>query len=113
MARMTVEYLQHVGTGEVFAVRVGDDGAIVSARGPLTPAEVGAALFGDPACGAEFLDIPTPAHSGTDEETTAETTTAALDHLRDVNLDRDTAYLSLAPYRQPVTGRGDEGGDGA
>ncbi len=48
MTWTTVEYWQNVGTGEVCAVRVGDDGAIVSARGPLSPAEVGAALFGDP-----------------------------------------------------------------
>jgi len=109
MARTTIEYLQHVGIGEVFAVRVGDDGAIVSARGPLAPAEAGAALFGDPALGAALLDEPTPATARTDAETTA----AALDHLRGVTLDRDTGYLSLAPYRQPSAGHGDEGEAGA
>jgi hypothetical protein len=112
MARTTIEYLQHVGTGEVFAMRVGDDGAIVSARGPLAPAEVGTALFGAPAVGAAFLDAPTPADARTDAGT-AGTTAAALDHLRGVTLDRDTAYLSLAPYHRPSVGYEDEGGDGA
>jgi len=36
MARTTVAYWQHVGTGEVFAVRVDADGRLVSARGPLS-----------------------------------------------------------------------------
>ncbi len=33
MARTTVAYWQHVGTGEVFAVRVDADDQLVSARG--------------------------------------------------------------------------------
>jgi len=49
MARTMVTYWQHVGTGEVFAVRVDADGQIVSACGPLAPADIEAALFGDPA----------------------------------------------------------------
>jgi len=95
MARTTVAYWQHVGTGEVFAVRVDDDGAIVSAHGPLTPADVSAVIFGD----------LTP----TDEETGA----TPLDHLRSVILGQDTEYLALAPYRRPSTGCRDEGKDGA
>ncbi len=105
MARTTVAYWQHVDTGEVFAVRVDDDGAIVSARGPLTPAEVGAVLFDDPVLGTARRDAPTTAN--------AEIDATALDHLRGVDLDQDTEYISLAPYRRPSTGCQDESEDGA
>ncbi len=83
-------------------MRVGDEGAIGSARGPLAPAEVGAVLFGDPALGATLRDAPTPA----DEETGR----ATLDHLRGINLDRDTEYISLAPFDRHQPGPHDEDG---
>jgi len=102
MARTTVEYWQHVGTGEVFAVRVDDDGRLVSARGPLIPVEVGAMLVGDPALGTARRDAPTTA----DEETGS----ATLDHLRGVTLDRDTEYISLAPFDRHQPGPHDEDG---
>jgi len=54
MARTTVAYWQHVGTGEVFAVWV-------------DAADIGAALFGDPARGAALYDLPTPADAETDD----------------------------------------------
>ncbi len=106
MVRTTVEYWQHVGTGEVFAVRVDADGRIVSARGPLTAAAIGAALFGDPARGAAWRDLPIPA----DEETDA----ASLDHVRGLNLDREADYITLPPWRgtRPATAPHDDG-DGA
>ena len=102
MARTTVAYWQHVGTGEVFAVRVDDGGRLVSARGPLTPAEVGAVLFGDPTLDAALHDAPTTTDEGTDA--------APLDHLRGVNLDQDTEYISLAPFDRHQPGPHDEGG---
>jgi len=87
MARTTVAYWQHVGTGEVFAVRVDAAGQIVSARGPLSAADIGAALFGDSARGAAWRALPPSA----DEETDA----VSLDHGPGVTLDReaDTAAL--------------------
>ncbi len=102
MARTTVAYWQHADTGEVCAVRVGDEGAIVSARGPLAPAEVGAVLCGDPAPGAAPRDAPTTV----DEETGR----ATLDHLRGVTLDRDTEYISLASFDRHQPGPHDEDG---
>ncbi len=89
MARTTVAYWQHVGTGEVFAVWVDADGQIVSARGPLAPADIEAALFGDPARGAAWRDLPTLA----DEETDA----VSLDHVPGVTLDREAEYITLPP----------------
>ncbi len=100
MARTTIAYWQHADTGEVFAVRVDDDGAIVSARGPLTPAEIGAALFAAPDLGVARRDASTPAD--------VEIDAAPLEHGRDISLDREAEYLSLAPFRQPLTGRRDE-----
>jgi len=75
----------------VFVVRVDDDGTIVSARGPLTPAEIGAALFDAPDLGVALRDASTPAD--------VETDAAPLEHGRDISLDREAEYLSLAPYR--------------
>jgi hypothetical protein len=100
-----VAYWQHVGTGEVCAVRVDDDGAIVSARGPLTPAEIGAALFAAPDLGVARRAASTPA--------AVETDAAPLEHGRAISLDREAEYMSLAPYRQPLTGRRDEDEDDA
>ncbi len=110
MARTTVEYWQHVGTGEVFAVRVDAAGQIVSARGPLSAAAIGAALFGAPARGAALCDVPTPADAPAD----AETGTAALDHVPGVTLDREAEYIILPPWRsaRPATGHHDADGDG-
>jgi hypothetical protein len=102
MAQTTVAYWQHVGTGEVFAVRVGDDGRLVSARGPLAPAEVGAVIFGAPALGTAWRGAPTTAGEETDATT--------LDHLRGATLDRDTEYISLAPFDRHQPGPHDEGG---
>jgi len=73
MARTTVAYWQHVGTGEVCAVRVDAAGQIVSARGPLAPADIEAALFGAPARGAAWRALP----PSVDEETDA----VSLDHV--------------------------------
>ncbi len=101
MARTTVAYWPHVGTGEVCAVRGGDDGRLVSARGPLAPAEVGAVLCGAPALGAAWQDTLTTASEETDATT--------LDHLRSVTLDRDTKYISLAPFDRHQPGPHDEG----
>jgi len=107
MARTTVEYWQHVGTGEVFAVWVDADGQLVSARGPLSAADIGAALFGDPAPSAARRDLPTPA----DEETDA----VSLDHVPGVTLDQDADYITLPPWRsaRPTTAPHDDDGDGA
>jgi len=107
MARTTVEYWQHVGTGEVFVVRVDADGQLVSARGPLSAADIGAALFGDPARGAAWHDLPTP----TDEETDA----VSLDHVPGVTLDREADYIILPPWcsARPATGHHDDDGGGA
>ncbi len=102
MARTTVAYWQHVGTGEVFAVRVGDDGAIVSARGPLTPAEIGVALFDTPDLSVASRGAPTPAD--------VETDAAPLVHGRDIILDWEAEYLSLAPFRRPPPVAHDEDG---
>ncbi len=111
MARTTVAYWQHVGTGEVFAVRVDADGRIVSARGPLTAASIGAALFGDPARGAALHDLPTPANAPADKEPDA----ASLDHVRGLNLDREADYITLPPWRsaRQATAHQDDDGDGA
>jgi len=111
MARTTVAYWQHVGTGEVFAVRVDAAGQLVSARGPLSAADIGAALFGDPARGAALCDLPTPANAPADAETDA----AALDHVPGVTLDREADYSTLLPWRsaRPATGQRDDDGDGA
>jgi len=111
MARTTVAYWQHVGTGEVFAVWVDAAGQIVSARGPLSAAAIGAALFGDPARGAALCDLPTPANAPAD----AETDVAALDHVPGVTLDREADYIILPLWHsgRPATGRHDGDGDGA
>jgi len=110
MARTTVAYWQHVGTGEVFAVRVDADGQLVSARGPLSAADIGTVLFGDPARGAAWRALPTPANAPTDEETDA----ISLDHVPGVTLDREADYSILPPWRsaRPVTGHHDDDGDG-
>jgi len=107
MARTTVEYWQHVGTGEVFAVRVDADGQIVSARSPLPAADIGTALFGDPACGVQGPLLPTPADEKTD--------VVSLDHVPGVTLDREADYSTLLPWRSasPATGQRDDDGDGA
>ncbi len=107
MARTTVAYWQHVGTGEVFAVRVDAAGQIVSARGPLAPADIEAALFSDPARDAAWRVLPTP----TDEETDA----VSLDHVPGVTLDREAEYITLPPWRaaRPATAPHDDDGDGA
>jgi len=107
MARMTVAYWQHVGTGEVFVVRVDADGQIVSARGPLSAADIGTALFGAPAPGAAWRDLPTPA----DEEADI----VFLDHVPGVTLDREAEYSTLPPWRsaRPTTAPHDDDGDGA
>ncbi len=107
MARTTVAYWQHVGTGEVFAVWVDAAGQIVSARGPLAPADIEAALFGAPAPGAAWRDLPTPA----DEEADV----VSLDHVPGVTLDRDADYITLPPWRsvRPTTAPHDDDGDGA
>ncbi len=111
MAQTTVEYWQHVGTGEVFAVRVDAAGQIVSARGPLAPVDIAAALFGDPAHGAAWRALPTPANAPAEEETGV----AALDHVPGVTLDREVDYSTLLPWRsaRPATGQRDDDGDGA
>jgi len=111
MARTTVEYWQHVGTGEVFAVWVDAAGRLVSARGPLSAADIGAALFGAPARGAAWRALPTPANAPAEEETGV----AALDHVPGVTLDREVDYSTLLPWRSasPATGQRDDDGDGA
>jgi len=111
MARTTVAYWQHVGTGEVFAVRVDADGQLVSARGPLSAADIGAALFGDPARGAAWCDLPMPANTPAD----AETDVASLDHVPGVTLDGEADYIILPLWHsaRPATGRHDDDGDGA
>ncbi len=110
MARTTVAYWQHVGTGEVFAVWVDAAGRIVSARGPLAPADIEAALFGDPVRGAALCDLPTPANTPPDEETDA----AALDHVPGVTLDREADYIILPLWHsaRPAIGHHDDDGDG-
>ncbi len=107
MARTTVAYWQHVGTGEVFVVRVDADGQLVSARGPLSAPDIGAALFGAPAPGAAWRDLPTSA----DEEADV----VSLDHVPGVTLDRDADYITLPPWRsvRPTTAPHDDDGDGA
>jgi len=107
MARTTVAYWQHVGTGEVFAVRVDADGQLVSARGPLSAADIGAALFGDPARGTALCDLPMPAD--------AETDVASLDHVPGVTLDGEADYIILPLWHsaRPATGCHDDDGDGA
>ncbi len=112
MARTTVEYWQHVGTGEVFVVRVDAAGQLVSARGPLAPADIEAALFGAPARGTAWRALPTPANAPADEETNA----VSLDHVPDVTLDREADYSTLPPWRAacPATApHDDDDGDGA
>jgi len=111
MARTTVEYWQHVGTGEVFAVRVDADGQIVSARGPLSAADIGATIFGDPARGPALCDLPTLANAPADEETGA----TSLDHVHGATLDREADYIILSPRRaaRPATAPHDDDGDGA
>ncbi len=111
MARTPVAYWQHVGTGEVCAVRVDADGQIVSARGPLSAADIGAVLFGAPARGAEWRDLPTPADAPAEEETDA----VSLDHVPGVTLDREADYSTLPSWRaaRPATAPRDNDGDGA
>jgi hypothetical protein len=112
MARTTVEYWQHVGTGEVCAVRVDAAGQLVSARAPLSAADIEAALFGDPARGAAWRALPTPANAPAEEETGA----ASLDHVPDVTLDREVDDSTLPPWRAtcPATApHDDDDGDGA
>ncbi len=111
MARTTVEYWQHVGTGEVCAVWVDADGQIVSARGPLSAADIGAALFGAPARGTAWRDLPTPADAPAEEETDA----VSLDHVPGVTLDREAEYSTLPPWRSacPTTAPRDDDGAGA
>jgi len=111
MARTTVEYWQHVGTGEVCAVRVDAAGQLVSARGPLSAADIGAALFGDPARGAAWRDLPAPADAPAEEETDA----VSLDHVPGVTLDREAEYITLPPWRsaRPATAPRDDHGAGA
>ncbi len=110
MARTTVAYWQHGETGEVFAVRVDADGQFVSARGPLSAAAIGAALFGDPAHGAAWRDLPTPADAPAEEETDA----ISLDHVPGVTLDQEADYLTLPPWHSagPSTAPRDDDGDG-
>jgi len=110
MARTTVAYWQHVGTGEVFAVRVDADGQIVSACGPLSAADIGAALFGAPAHGTAWRALPTPADAPAEEETDA----VSLDHVPGITLDREADYITLPPWRsaRPATAPHDDG-DGA
>jgi len=107
MARTTIAYWQHGETGEVFAVLVDADGQFVSARGPLSAADIGTALFGDPARGVQGPLLPTPA----DEETDV----VSLDHVPGVTLDRDADYSTLPPWRsaRPATAPHDDDGDGA
>ena len=111
MARTTVEYWQHVGTGEVCAVRVDAAGQLVSARGPLSAADIEAALFGDPARGAAWRELPTLANAPADEETNA----VSLDHVPGVTLDHEAEYITLPPWRSasPATAPHDADGDGA
>ncbi len=111
MARTTVAYWQHVGTGEVFAVRVDAGGQIVSACGPLAPADIEAALFGAPARGTAWRDPPTLANAPADEETDV----VSLDHVPGVTLDRDADYSTLPPWHsaRPATAPHDDDGDGA
>ena len=111
MARTTVAYWQHVGTGEVFAVRVDADGQIVSARGPLSAADIGATIFGDPARGPALCDLPTLANAPADEETNA----VSLDHVPGVTLDREAEYITLPLWRsaRPASAPHDVDGDGA
>jgi len=103
MAWTTVAYWQHVGTGEVFAVWVDANGRLVSARGPLAPADIEAALFGDPARGAAWRALPTLANAPADAETDA----VSLDHGPGVTLDReaDTAALLRRHTRRAVDHR--------
>jgi len=111
MARTTVEYWQHGGTGEVFAVRVDAAGQIVSARSPLAPADIEAAIFGAPARGAAWRDLPPPTNVPAEEETDA----VSLDHVPAVTLDREAEYITLPPWRaaRPATAPHDDDGDGA
>jgi len=111
MARTTVAYWQHVGTGEVFAVWVDADGQIVSARGPLAPADIEAVLFGAPARGAAWRDPPPPTNVPAEEETDA----VSLDHVPGVTLDREADYSTLPSWRaaRPATAHHDDDGDGA
>ncbi len=111
MARTMVAYWQHVGTGEVFAVWVDAGGQLVSARGPLSAADIGAALFGDPARGAAWCDLPMPANTPAD----AETDVASLDHVPGVTLDgeADDIILPLWHSARPATAPHDDDGDGA
>jgi len=115
MARTTVAYWQHVGTGEVFAVRVDADGRIVSACGPLSAADIGAALFGDPARGAALCDLPMPADTPANAPTAGETGAASLDHVPGVTLDREADYITLPLWRsaRPASAPHDVDGDGA
>ncbi len=111
MAWTTVAYWPHVDTGEVFAVWVDADGQIVSARGPLSAAHIGAALFGAPARGTAWRDLPTPADAPAEEETDA----VSLDHVPGVTLDREAEYSTLPPWRsaRPATAPRDDDGAGA
>jgi hypothetical protein len=116
MARTTVEYWQHVGTGEVCAVWVDADGQLVSARGPLSAAAIEAVLVGDPARGAAWRDPPIPADVAAEEEAAEEEAdAAALDQVPGVTLDREAEYITLSLWRstRPATTPHDDDGDGA
>ncbi len=110
MARTTVAYWQHVDTGEVFAVWVDADGQLVSARGPLSAADIGAALFGDPARGAALCDLPMLANTPADTPADAETDVASLDHVPGVTLDGEADYIILPLWHsaRPATGHRDD-----
>jgi len=111
MARTTVAYWQHVGTGEVFVVRVDANGHIVSARGPLTAAAIEAVLVGDPARGAAWHDPPIPADAAAEEEADD----AALDQALGVTLDREAEYITLPLWHsaRPATAPHDDDRAGA
>jgi len=95
----------------VFAVRVDAAGQLVSAHGPLSAAAVGVGLFGDPARGAAWCDLPMPANTPAD----AETDVTSLDHVPGVTLDGEADYITLPLWRsaRPATGHHDDDGDGA
>jgi len=110
MARTTVAYWQHVGTGEVFVVRVDADGQLVSARGPLSAADIGTVLFGDLARGTAWRALPTPINAPACEGTD----NAALDHVPGVTLDREAEYITLPLWRSASQATAqDDDGDGA
>jgi len=73
----------------------------------LSATDIGAALFGAPAPGTAWRDLPTPA----DEEADV----VSLDHVPGVTLDRDADYITLSPWRsaRPATASHDDDGDDA